>query len=151
MIHGPRQLAPTLRSRGHLGRLLNMAQERGETLKVAMVIGAHPLFMMAASARLAFGEDERDVAGGLMGEPLEVIRTPRYGLRVPAYAEYVLEGVIDGKAHVEEGPFGEFTGYSSDRSTNNLFRVERSEEHTSELQSPKDLVCRLLLEKKKEK
>src|SRR5207248_3951537 len=27
-------------------------------------------------------------------------------------------------------------------------RVERSEEHTSELQSPYDLVCRLLLEKK---
>src|SRR5437764_4437479 len=29
-------------------------------------------------------------------------------------------------------------------------RVERSEEHTSELQSPMYLVCRLLLEKKKE-
>src|SRR5438034_1764849 len=29
-------------------------------------------------------------------------------------------------------------------------RVERSEEHTSELQSHSDLVCRLLLEKKKE-
>src|SRR5207248_11474908 len=28
-------------------------------------------------------------------------------------------------------------------------RFERSEEHTSELQSPYDLVCRLLLEKKK--
>src|SRR5574340_1484142 len=28
-------------------------------------------------------------------------------------------------------------------------KVGRSEEHTSELQSPKDLVCRLLLEKKK--
>src|SRR2546426_8891221 len=28
--------------------------------------------------------------------------------------------------------------------------VERSEEHTSELQSPCNLVCRLLLEKKKE-
>src|SRR5574340_1121306 len=27
--------------------------------------------------------------------------------------------------------------------------IQRSEEHTSELQSPKDLVCRLLLEKKK--
>src|SRR5207248_6335039 len=27
-------------------------------------------------------------------------------------------------------------------------RVQRSEEHTSELQSPYDLVCRLLLEKK---
>src|SRR5258708_29000270 len=29
--------------------------------------------------------------------------------------------------------------------------VERSEEHTSELQSPDQLVCRLLLEKKKQK
>src|SRR5437867_10645799 len=30
-----------------------------------------------------------------------------------------------------------------------LWEIERSEEHTSELQSPYDLVCRLLLEKKK--
>src|SRR5437867_10364825 len=30
-------------------------------------------------------------------------------------------------------------------------RLARSEEHTSELQSPYDLVCRLLLEKKKKK
>src|SRR5438094_8797522 len=30
-------------------------------------------------------------------------------------------------------------------------RMSRSEEHTSELQSPYDLVCRLLLEKKKKK
>src|SRR5258708_24462568 len=32
-----------------------------------------------------------------------------------------------------------------------LVRDERSEEHTSELQSPDHLVCRLLLEKKKNK
>src|SRR5438552_17339137 len=31
------------------------------------------------------------------------------------------------------------------------FRTRRSEEHTSELQSPDHLVCRLLLEKKKTK
>src|SRR5207248_4522895 len=30
-----------------------------------------------------------------------------------------------------------------------IFASDRSEEHTSELQSPYDLVCRLLLEKKK--
>src|SRR5690348_17787067 len=37
-------------------------------------------------------------------------------------------------------------------STRMLIRVEqRSEEHTSELQSPVHLVCRLLLEKKKKK
>lgn len=32
--------------------------------------------------------------------------------------------MIEPEAQVAEGPFGEFTGYSSDRSTNNLFRVE---------------------------
>src|SRR5437879_7925651 len=32
-----------------------------------------------------------------------------------------------------------------------LIRINRSEEHTSELQSPMYLVCRLLLEKKKQK
>src|SRR5258708_30321854 len=32
---------------------------------------------------------------------------------------------------------------------NRLSAIERSEEHTSELQSPDHLVCRLLLEKKK--
>src|SRR5437762_2147677 len=34
---------------------------------------------------------------------------------------------------------------------NRLISAERSEEHTSELQSPMYLVCRLLLEKKKKK
>src|SRR3989454_5817779 len=36
------------------------------------------------------------------------------------------------------------------RINNALKRADRSEEHTSELQSPCNLVCRLLLEKKKE-
>src|SRR5207248_6244821 len=35
------------------------------------------------------------------------------------------------------------------RTTGNGRHLSRSEEHTSELQSPYDLVCRLLLEKKK--
>src|SRR5438552_6236442 len=37
------------------------------------------------------------------------------------------------------------------RSPNRMRSGERSEEHTSELQSPDHLVCRLLLEKKKTK
>ena len=124
MLHSKTELATSLHSRGHLWRILQAANDKGQPLRVAMVIGAHPLFMLAASARLPLGVDERHVAGGLMGEPLEIVRTPKYGIAVPAYAEYVLEGVIDAKAHADEGPFGEFTGYSSNRSTNNLFKVE---------------------------
>src|SRR5690554_7303659 len=36
-----------------------------------------------------------------------------------------------------------------ENATNNIIRTNRSEEHTSELQSRPHLVCRLLLEKKK--
>jgi 4-hydroxy-3-polyprenylbenzoate decarboxylase len=124
MVHSKTELATSLHSRGHLWRLLQQAQEKKEPLPVAMVIGAHPLFMLAASARVPFGADERRIAGGLLGSPLEIVRTPKYGIGVPAAAEFVLEGTIDPEAKVDEGPFGEFTGYSSNRSTNSLFRVE---------------------------
>jgi 4-hydroxy-3-polyprenylbenzoate decarboxylase len=89
-----------------------------------MVIGAHPLFMLAASARVAPEVDERWIAGGLFGAPLQVVPTPRFGLGVPASAELVFEGVIDPTRSVEEGPFGEFSGYSSHRTTNTSFQVE---------------------------
>ncbi len=124
MIHSSNELATSLHSRGDLWRLLKASEDRGEPLPVAMVLGGHPLFMLAASARVPMSVDERQVAGGLFGSPLQVVPAPRYGLQVPATADFVLEGVIDPAARVEEGPFGEFTGYSSDRSTNNLFRVE---------------------------
>lgn len=124
MLNGPDTIGCSLHSRGHLWRLLLAFAERGQPMPVAMVVGAHPLFMLAASARLPYGVDEREIAGGLLGAPLEVVRTPRHGIAVPAHAEFVLEGVIDPNAEAEEGPFGEFTGYSSDRSTHNLFKVQ---------------------------
>src|SRR5437867_8939521 len=49
-------------------------------------------------------------------------------------------GLAEAKALVESAPKTIKEGVT---------KAERSEEHTSELQSPYDLVCRLLLEKKK--
>jgi UbiD family decarboxylase len=124
MVNSPTTLATSLHSRGHLWRRMMTAAEEGKELPVALVIGGHPLFLLAASARVPADVDERHVAGGLMGAPLDVVRTPLLGFRVPATADFVLEGFIDPKLEVEEGPFGEFTGYSSDRSTHTLMRVE---------------------------
>src|SRR5437867_8455121 len=45
----------------------------------------------------------------------------------------------------------ESTSFTPSAQTNVYTPAWRSEEHTSELQSPYDLVCRLLLEKKKKK
>ena len=124
MVKSSRELATSLHSRGDLWRMVSLCAERGTTLPVAMVIGGHPLFMLAASARVPMGVDEREIAGGLFGAPLDVVRTPRYGLGVPASAELVLEGFIDPGRTLQEGPFGEFSGYSSHRSTNSCFEVE---------------------------
>ncbi|MEV0761856.1 UbiD family decarboxylase [Nocardia sp. NPDC050435] len=123
MAHSPTELATSLHSRGDLWRMLGKYAELGRPMPVAMVIGGHPLFMLAASARVGYEVDERAIAGGLLGEPLEVVGTPEHGIGVPAWSDFVLEGTIDPAAHAEEGPFGEFSGYSSNRSTNNLIRV----------------------------
>lgn len=124
MVHSRNQLSTSLHSRGDLWRMLQRAKERDEVLPVAMVIGGHPLFMLAASSRVGYGVDEREIAGGLMGGPLQVIRTPVHGIEVPAWSDLVLEGTIDPDADADEGPFGEFSGYSSDRSTRNVITVD---------------------------
>jgi UbiD family decarboxylase len=124
MRASPDTLATSLHSRGHLWVQLEKARDRMKLLNVAVVIGGHPLFMLAASARVGIDVDERDIAGGLFGEPLEVVETPRYGIGVPASADIVLEGTIDPGEHLDEGPFGEYSGYASARSTNNAIRVE---------------------------
>lgn len=121
---GPDELALSLHSRGDLWRILAAYERRGQRMPVAMVIGAHPLFMLAASARVAANVDERHIAGGLFGAPLEVVRTPCHGLEVPRTAEFVVEGYIDPARRAPEGPFGEFSGYSSERSTHNVMTVE---------------------------
>src|SRR5688500_19566403 len=55
-----------------------------------------------------------------------------------------------GCRHWQASHFGAASGRSLDRSiSSNQATPVRSEEHTSELQSPCNLVCRLLLEKKK--
>src|SRR5437773_10222318 len=53
---------------------------------------------------------------------------------------------------VTDGPFGggTFSAFLFRCRASPLFQRGRSEEHTSELQSHHDLVCRLLLEKKKD-
>src|SRR5256885_5033511 len=56
--------------------------------------------------------------------------------------------VVAGPARVERGAAG--IGEAADVGLGQAdVEVDRSEEHTSELQSPCNLVCRLLLEKKK--
>src|SRR5436190_1772295 len=65
-----------------------------------------------------------EVVGGLFGEPLEVAACATIDLAVPAAAEIVIEGEILPGVREPEGPFGEFTGYFSRRSTEHVFQAK---------------------------
>jgi UbiD family decarboxylase len=66
-----------------------------------------------------------EIIGGLFGEPYRLARSGIEGLEIPAGAEIVIEGEILAGVHEPEGPFGEFTGYASYRSTQNVFVAKR--------------------------
>jgi hypothetical protein len=57
------------------------------------------------------GESEYDYAGGIRGEPYEVILGEHTKLPIPAYSEVAVEGEVIPGTKIPEGPFGEFTGY----------------------------------------
>ena len=107
----------------HLWEFHRIAEARGEPLPVALVIGVHPAIALGALAIGSIDEDERAIMGGLLGEPLELVRCETSDVLVPAHAEMVLEAEILPRARTPEGPFGEFTGYSLGERPREVVRV----------------------------
>lgn len=116
-------LGTSLHSRGDLWRYHQIQEELGRGLEVAIAIGVHPAISIAAATQLPPDEDELDLAGGILDSPIEVIKAETLNLFVPASAEMIIEGIIQPNIRVDEGPFGEYTGYASARSTRNLLTV----------------------------
>jgi len=96
----------------HLWEFQRVAEQRGEALPLALVIGVHPAIALGALAIGSIDEDERAIMGGLFREPLELVKCRTSDVLVPAHAELVLECEILPGKRTAEGPFGEFTGYS---------------------------------------
>lgn len=86
-------------------------KERGEEMPCAIVLGCPPLVAFMGPQKLPIGMDELGVAGGLAGEPINVVRAVTVDLMVPAEAEIVIEGMIDPEITEPEGPFGESHGH----------------------------------------
>src|SRR3974390_76713 len=109
--HGP-QLATVMCSKGKHGDLIKRRyHERGEPCPGAGVVGMHPALFVGAGLEIPYGKNEYDVAGGLIGEPVEVIKGPVTGLPIPAHAEIAFEGFVHPDDLLDEGPLGEWTGY----------------------------------------
>ena len=87
-------------------------QKRGDkTMPCAIALGCPPYVAFVAPQKLPLDVDEIGVAGGLAGEPINVVRGRTVDLLVPAEAEIVIEGLIDTEYLEPEGPFGESHGH----------------------------------------
>jgi UbiD family decarboxylase len=84
--------------------------DRGKAAPIAWVIAAEPAVHLATVANLAYGADEIDFAGGLKGEPVDLVGAKSVDLLVPASSEIVIEGEVRPGELEDEGPFGEFAG-----------------------------------------
>jgi 4-hydroxy-3-polyprenylbenzoate decarboxylase len=89
----------------------NKCRSRKQPLEVAIVIGVAPNLSYAAVARIPPESSEYAVAGGISGEPVELVRCKSVDLLVPAQSEIVIEGTMPTDESEWEGPFGEFPGY----------------------------------------
>jgi 4-hydroxy-3-polyprenylbenzoate decarboxylase len=99
-------------------------QKRGDkTMPCAIVLGAPPCVAFVAPMKLPLDLDEAGVAGGVAGEPINVVRARTVDLLVPAEAEIVIEGLIDTVNLEPEGPFGESHGHVALEEFNMPMRV----------------------------
>lgn len=86
-------------------------KERGEKMPCAIVLGCPPYVAFMGPQKLPVGMDEVDVAGGLAGAPINMVKAKTIDLLVPAESELVIEGLIDTENVEPEGPFGESHGH----------------------------------------
>jgi 2,5-furandicarboxylate decarboxylase 1 len=126
MLKGKNRLGISLHSRRRMYEFHRRAEEKGRSLPAAIVIGVHPLHYMGSMV-YAYPPNVRkfEIIGGLFGEPYRLARCGVSDIEVPAAADIVIEGEILAGVHEPEGPFGEFTGYASYRSTQNVFVAKR--------------------------
>lgn len=124
-VTGRRRFGTSLHSRRHLWNYARKAQQLGlARLPVVVVVGCHPLITFGSGLwKGPIEADEYEIAGGFLGEPLDIVAGVTGPVEIPAYAEIAIEGRLLLDANEDEGPFGEFTGYASERSTRHALEV----------------------------
>jgi 2,5-furandicarboxylate decarboxylase 1 len=121
-VKGPRKTGFLAVPR-HTWRHFQKYEKAGRPTPMAVVIGAHPAYELAACHTGKLDEDELELAAVLLGEPVELVRCETIDMEVPATAEIVIEGHILPGVREDEGPFGEVTTYMAGQGKNPVFEV----------------------------
>lgn len=115
-----------LSHRGGALDLLEWQKENpGKPFPVSVALGADPATILGAVTPVPDTLSEYAFAGLLRGSRTQVVKCRGNDLRVPASAEFVLEGHIYPDEMADEGPFGDHTGYYNEVDQFPVFTVER--------------------------
>jgi 2,5-furandicarboxylate decarboxylase 1 len=109
----------------HNGWNLYKHESRNQDMKVAYWIGHHPLAYIGGLTKLPYPGSHWEAIGGMLRESLRLVPSESLGddFLVPADAEVIVEGIIEGNKRYAEGPFGEFTGYYGPQILSPRFKV----------------------------
>lgn len=110
-LEGGSMLMAGIAKNHHLARIADKAMQRGQDLEIAVAIGNHAAVLLGSQMYVGLGDDEFDIVGGLLGEPVELVKCKTVDLEVPAHAEIVLEGRLRPTELIEEGAVSEFPGF----------------------------------------
>lgn len=122
-VSGPNRLGALLLPR-HTLAFFEEQEEEGSDLDIAIVVGVDPLTLMASQAIVPIDHDELEISGALRGAPLPVVKCLTNDIRVPAEAEFVLEGRLLARVREPEGPFGEFPQYYGERAERHVIELD---------------------------
>jgi 2,5-furandicarboxylate decarboxylase 1 len=106
------------------GKHLAKYRKLGKVPQAAMIIGVDPIIAYTCQAQLPDTTNDWDIAGGLRGAPVELVRCKSVDLEVPATAEVVIEFEVDLDNLIMEGPLGEYTGYYTPASKKPTARIK---------------------------
>ena len=95
LILGNDMFAINASSLSDLRKFYEHAEETGEEMSIALAIGVEPALLFAAACKLPPTVSEFDVAGGIKGAPIEVVKAETSDLPIPVNAEIIIEGKVD--------------------------------------------------------
>ena len=125
MIHNERYLTGLVLPGSDVGKIFYEKYAKyNKPMPFARAIGPDPISGLISGVPVGLEVNECDVAGGVLGEPVQLVKCKTVDLEVPAHAEIILEGELLPNITVDEGPFGEWLGFITfARSPQVVFKV----------------------------
>jgi len=98
-------------------------EELKRRMPVSVFLGGDPAYTFCATAPLPDGVDETLFAGYLRKKSVPLVKCLTNDHRVPADADFVLEGYVEPGERRGEGPFGDHTGFYTPVDSYPVFHV----------------------------